>query len=86
MEFTGTAKTNYMEFVLYVPAQVTPDMLVKVKTTGECIKFIPMVQSTQEGGLSYTYDMKPLRNTLELTGSTITKWDISDSETMVGYE
>ena len=86
MEFTGTAKTNYMEFVLYVPAQVAPDMLVKVKTTGECIKFIPMVQSTWEGGRSYTYDMKPLRNTLELTGSTITKWDIADSETMVGYE
>ena len=86
MDFTGTAKTNYMEFVLYVPAQVAPDMLVKVKTTGECFTFVPMEQTTWEGGRSYTYDMKPFRNTLEITGSSITNWDIADSETMVGYE
>lgn len=86
MDFTGTAKINYMEFVLYLPAQTAPDMLVNVKTTGECFMFIPMEQTTWEGGRSYTYDMKTLRNTLEITGSTITNWDIADSETVVGYE
>ena len=86
MQFTGTAKTSYMEYVMYVAPQVAPDMLVKVSTTGESFLFIPMEQMEWESGRSYTYIMKPLRNTLELTGSTITNWDIADSETMVGYE
>ena len=86
MVFTGAAKTNYMEFILYVPAQAAPDMLVRVNTTGESFIFIPMEQTKWESGRSYTYNMKPLRNTLEITGSSITNWDIADSETMVGYE
>ena len=86
MQFTGTAKTSYMEYVMYVAPQVAPDMLVKVSTTGESFLFIPMEQMEWESGRSYTYIMKPLRNTLEITGSTITNWDIADSETMVGYE
>ena len=80
--YFGEAKSDHMEYTLYVPAQVMPDMVLEL-SSGETFGFL--TDDTWKAGHSYTYSLKPVRSTLEVISTSITPWTIESEKTYNGY-
>ena len=81
--YFGEEKSDHLEYTLYVPAQVMPDMTLDLDN-GEQFWFY--TSDTWKAGHSYSYSLKPVRNTLEVISSTITPWTVESEKTINGYE
>ena len=82
-DYYGEAHGDHMEFLLYVPAQIMPDMELELDS-GE--NFMFLTSDTWTAGHSYSYSLKPVRNTLQLLSTSITPWTVENDQTINGYE
>ena len=82
--YLGEAKDDHLEFVLYLPAQNTTDMDLEINT-GETFRFTASGSSWQAGH-SYSYSLKPVRNTLQIISTSITPWTVESEQVINGYE
>ena len=81
--YFGDPQSDHMEYTLYVPAQVMPDMTLQL-SNGE--NFVFLTNDTWKAGHSYSYSLKPVRNTLEVISATISPWTVESEKTINGYE
>ena len=81
--YFGDPQSDHMEYTLYVPAQVMPDMALQL-SNGE--NFVFLTNDTWKAGHSYSYSLKPVRNTLEVISATISPWTVESEKTINGYE
>ena len=81
--YFGEAMTDHMEYLLFVPAQIMPDMTLQL-SNGE--NFIFLTDYTWKAGHSYTYSLKPVRNTLQVISTSITPWTVEPEQVINGYE
>ena len=79
----GDPQSDHMEYTLYVPAQVMPDMTLQL-SNGE--NFVFLTNDTWKAGHFYSYSLKPVRNTLEVISATISPWTVESEKTINGYE
>ena len=71
--YFGDPQSDHMEYTLYVPAQVMPDMTLQL-SNGE--NFVFLTNDTWKAGHSYSFSLKPVRNTLEVISATISPWTV----------
>ena len=45
-----------------------------------------LTSDTWTAGHSYSYSLKPVRNTLQLLSTSITPWTVENDQTINGYE
>ena len=81
--YLGESKTDHMEFTLYMPAQAMPNMVLELNN-GETFTF--QATDTWVAGHSYSYSLKPVRNTLDIMSATISPWTVESEKTINGYE
>lgn len=81
--YFGQEMSDHMEYTLYVPAQIMPDMTFEL-SNGEVFMFL--TNDTWEAGHSYSYSLKPVCNTLEVISATISPWTVESEKTINGYE
>lgn len=81
--YFGDPKSDHMEYMLYVPAQVVPDISLELEN-GEQFTFL--TEGDWEAGHSYSYTLKPIRNKLQVISTSITPWTVEAEETYEGYE
>lgn len=81
--YFGEAKSDHMEYILYVPAQIVPDMALDL-ANGEHFTFL--TENEWEAGHSYSYSLKPIRNKLQVISTSISPWTVEAEETYEGYE
>lgn len=81
--YFGEAKGDHMEYLLYVPAQIMPDMTLDLEN-GE--HFVFLTEDDWIAGHSYSYSLKPIRNKLQVISTSITPWAVENEQSYEGYE